>query len=88
MKYSKKYKIYTYNNQYFSIPISRNINIDDIETLIKDKDILRNKDVTELKEQILENTRFAESRGQYEAKKKNIYKVDSFSEEQNFGKIN
>ena len=83
----KQYKIYIFNDQYFSIPISRNIDINDIETIIKDKDILRNKNVTELKESILENTRFAESRGQYEAEKenkRNIYKVDSFSEEQNF----
>ena len=85
----KQYKIYTFKNQYFSIPISKNINHDDTETLINDKDILRNKDVDELKNQILENERFAESRGQYEAEKKNkenIYKVDSFSEEQNFAK--
>ncbi len=85
----KQYKIYTYKDQYFSIPISRNINLNDIEALKKDKDILKNKDVTELKEQLLENARFAESRGQYEVEEKNknnIYKVDSFSEEQNFEK--
>ena len=78
MKYLSNIKYILEENQYFSIPISKNINHDDTETLINDKDILRNKDVDELKNQILENERFAESRGQYEAEKKNkenIYKI-------------
>jgi len=85
----KNYKLYLYNKEYFAVPISKEIENNNFKEIFNQKSINKDFDIETLKKQILEINKFADSRGQYEydeKKNKDIYKVDSFSEEQNFKK--
>ncbi len=85
----KNYKFYQYKKKYFAVPISKEIELDNFSEIFNQESINKNFDLETLKQQISEINKFADSRGQYEyeeKKNKDIYKVDSFSEEQNFQK--